>query len=162
MVLDPSLSAGRYVDLIVYDMSSVKEGISGLFTTLDGAGPSPVLVLCERYTPFMIDVARHSGAVGLVAASDGRDIVVDAVRRVVAGAWHFPREGSQARSSEPLSRAQLRVLAALETGRLNKQIADDLGVTEATVKAHLSAAFRVLNVSNRIQALLATRALMDA
>lgn len=51
-----------------------------------------------------------------------------------------------------LTRAQLRILCGLERGRLNKQIAYEMGVTEATVKAHLTAIFRKLGVSNRDQA----------
>jgi DNA-binding NarL/FixJ family response regulator len=53
-----------------------------------------------------------------------------------------------------LSPAQLRVLLALADGRLNKQIAADMGLTEGTVKQHFSAIFRKLGVQNRSQALL--------
>jgi DNA-binding NarL/FixJ family response regulator len=59
-----------------------------------------------------------------------------------------------------LSNAQRAVLVALADGRANKQIARDLGVTEATVKAHLTAIFRKLGVANRAQALLAARPLI--
>jgi DNA-binding NarL/FixJ family response regulator len=59
-----------------------------------------------------------------------------------------------------LSGAQLRVLIALSDGRLNKQIAADLDVSEATVKAHLTAIFRKLDVGNRAQALLAVQPLL--
>ena len=53
-----------------------------------------------------------------------------------------------------LTHAQQRVLVGLQRGLLNKQIAYDLGVTEATVKAHLTAIFRKLGVQSRTQAVL--------
>lgn len=59
-----------------------------------------------------------------------------------------------------LSEAQRRVLFALPSGRANKQIAHELGITEATVKAHLTVIFRRLGVTNRMQALLALRPLL--
>jgi DNA-binding NarL/FixJ family response regulator len=53
-----------------------------------------------------------------------------------------------------LTAAQVRVLALLTQGNTNRQIAEMLGVTEGTVKIHVSAIFKALNVSNRSQALL--------
>jgi DNA-binding NarL/FixJ family response regulator len=53
----------------------------------------------------------------------------------------------------------LRVLLGVLAGRLNKQIAYDLSISEATVKAHMTAIMRKLDVQNRTQAVLAARAL---
>jgi DNA-binding NarL/FixJ family response regulator len=61
-----------------------------------------------------------------------------------------------------LSDAQRRVLFALADGRLNKQIAGDLAVTEATIKAHMSAILRKLGVQNRMQAVLMMQPLLGA
>lgn len=57
-------------------------------------------------------------------------------------------------SEPPLTRAQIKVLILMEKGRLNKQIAYELGIAESTVKAHVSAIFRKLKVQNRVQAAL--------
>ncbi len=54
-----------------------------------------------------------------------------------------------------LTPAQSRVLSLVEKGQLNKQIAHEMGIAESTVKAHVSAIFRKLNVQNRVQAILA-------
>jgi len=62
---------------------------------------------------------------------------------------------------DSLSGAQRRVLLALASGDLNKQIAADLGVSEATIKANLSAVFRKLGVTNRTQAILMMRPLLQ-
>lgn len=61
-----------------------------------------------------------------------------------------------------LTPTQLKVLEGVNSGRLNKQIAYDLGIAEATVKAHMTALMRKLNVQNRTQAALAVRALRAA
>ena len=58
-----------------------------------------------------------------------------------------------------LTPSQLRILVGLKQGRLNKQIAWDLGVTEATIKAHLTGVFRKLGVHNRTQAVIVARSL---
>jgi DNA-binding NarL/FixJ family response regulator len=52
---------------------------------------------------------------------------------------------------------QLKILKGVRSGRLNKQIAFDLGIAEATVKAHMTAIMRKLNVSNRTQVALAAQ-----
>jgi len=59
-----------------------------------------------------------------------------------------------------LTPTQLKVLEGVNSGRLNKQIAFDLGIAEATVKAHMTAVMRKLNVHNRTQAALAAQMMM--
>jgi DNA-binding NarL/FixJ family response regulator len=59
-----------------------------------------------------------------------------------------------------LTPTQMRVLAGVNSGLLNKQIAFDLGIAEATVKAHMTALMRKLNVHNRTQAAIAAQALV--
>ncbi|TCS10011.1 LuxR C-terminal-related transcriptional regulator [Caulobacter sp. BK020] len=56
-----------------------------------------------------------------------------------------------------LTPTQMKVLEGVNSGRLNKQIAFDLGIAEATVKAHMTAVMRKLNVHNRTQAAIAAR-----
>jgi len=60
---------------------------------------------------------------------------------------------------EELTPTQMRVLEGVNSGLLNKQIAFDLGIAEATVKAHMTALMRKLNVQNRTQAAIAAQAL---
>ncbi|MET3667648.1 DNA-binding NarL/FixJ family response regulator [Caulobacter sp. 1776] len=59
-----------------------------------------------------------------------------------------------------LTPTQLKVLEGVNSGRLNKQIAFDLGIAEATVKAHMTAVMRKLNVHNRTQAAIAAQLMM--
>jgi DNA-binding NarL/FixJ family response regulator len=60
---------------------------------------------------------------------------------------------------DELTPTQLKVLEGVNSGLLNKQIAFDLGIAEATVKAHMTALMRKLNVHNRTQAAIAAQAL---
>jgi DNA-binding NarL/FixJ family response regulator len=60
---------------------------------------------------------------------------------------------------DELTPTQMKVLEGVNSGRLNKQIAFDLGIAEATVKAHMTALMRKLNVHNRTQAAIAAQAL---
>lgn len=61
-----------------------------------------------------------------------------------------------------LTPTQLKVLEGVNSGLLNKQIAHNLGIAEATVKAHMTALMRKLNVRNRTQAAIAARTLVAA
>ncbi|MGZ6011418.1 MAG: helix-turn-helix domain-containing protein, partial [Caulobacteraceae bacterium] len=91
-----------------------------------------------------------------------------ALESILAGDVFAPLDAAELAETEPalerlgtLTPAQLRILMDLQRGRLNKQIAFDVGVTEATVKSHLTAIFRKLGVVNRTQAVLAVQSLME-
>jgi len=80
--------------------------------------------------------------------------------RVLPSATNDDREtDAMAASIAGLTPAQLKVLIAMLGGRLNKQIAHDIGISEATVKAHVTVILRKLGVQNRTQAVIAARAL---
>jgi DNA-binding NarL/FixJ family response regulator len=67
------------------------------------------------------------------------------------------RERSRADAGSPprLTPTQMQVLRCVHSGLLNKQIAHELGIAEATVKVHMTAVMRKLNVRNRTQAAIA-------
>ena len=58
-----------------------------------------------------------------------------------------------------LTPAQLKILLSLKRGLINKQIANEMGITEATIKAHMTLLFRKMGVSNRTQAVIAAEAM---
>ena len=68
-------------------------------------------------------------------------------------------ETTQADAIARLTPTQIKVLQGVRSGQLNKQIAYDLGIAEATVKAHMTALMRKLNVRNRTQVAIATQSL---
>lgn len=102
------------------------------------------------------------GAVGYIPKSTPHDVMVSALRLVCAGGVYLPPEalaGAQ-RTSRSVGRPQLtaregEVLALMLQGKSNKHICRELGVTEATVKNHVTAILKALNATNRTEAVIA-------
>jgi DNA-binding NarL/FixJ family response regulator len=161
------MDRGPYRCIILDFMLPDAHGYSGFLQFQHLARQTPIVVVSAREEMPLVDAARALGAAGFLFKSRPLDDIATAIRRIEAGASVFPPQsspsgviaGARARI-ESLSSAQFKVLLALADGRLNKQIASDLGVTEATVKAHLTAIFRKLGVTNRTQALLAMQPLL--
>jgi DNA-binding NarL/FixJ family response regulator len=113
--------------------------------------------------------AAACGARGYIPKSTPVDVMVTAVNALLVGGQWFPQSVLNFEMSDDqrelgarfaeLSVAQIRVLRAIADGRLNKQIAHDLGIAEATVKSHLQTIFRKLGVPNRMQAVIALNSL---
>jgi DNA-binding NarL/FixJ family response regulator len=144
------------------------EGYSGFFRMLHVLGRTPIAIISAHDHPSMIGAARAIGAAGFLSKSEPLDQMASAIDRLLQGKAVFPSVpdvGNEMvelqKRLQTLSPAQMRVLAALAKGHLNKQIAADLDLSEATVKAHMTAVFRKLGVSNRVQAVLAVRPLFD-
>ena len=144
------------------------EGFSGFFRLQHMLGNVPIAIISAFDEPRIVDAARAVGAAGFISKSLPLDQIAAAVGSLIAGQTVFPpapniadRLQDIARRFDTLSSAQKRVIAGLVRGHLNKQIAGDLEITEATVKAHLTAIFRKLGVTNRLQAILAVRPLLD-
>lgn len=126
----------------------------------------PILVVSSADGASAADEARAFGAVGFLR----KDADLAAIERAIAQALGRPAATAvPAPAQQPvdavrkevaqLTPTQLRVLLAVLEGKLNKQIAYDLSMSEATVKAHMTAIMRKLDVQNRTQAALAARAL---
>jgi DNA-binding NarL/FixJ family response regulator len=142
-------------------------GFSGFLRLQQLLGTVPISIISARQQPELIDAARSLGAAGYISKTEPLDHTLAAMRELLQGKPVFPRSAGAAPDAaaardriSDLSGAQLRVLLALADGRLNKQIAGDLNVTEATIKAHLTAIFRKLGVNNRTQAILAMQPLL--
>jgi DNA-binding NarL/FixJ family response regulator len=106
------------------------------------------------------------GASGFIPKTLGVEVMRTAISRVLGGGVWTPPDvdlagGSDAETAELMTRMatltpqQVRVLMMLSEGLLNKQIAFQLGVSEATVKAHVSAILQKLGVESRTQAVIA-------
>ena len=143
-------------------------GFSGFLRLQHALGDVPIVIVSAKQQPELIEAARALGAAGYLSKAQPLDETLGSLRSILSGKTIFPPVNARmqadvtdarARIAE-LSGAQLRVLMALADGRLNKQIAGDLGVTEATIKAHLTAIFRKLGVNNRTQAILAIQPLL--
>jgi DNA-binding NarL/FixJ family response regulator len=126
----------------------------------------PVIVVSAREEPALMQRALGHGAAGFVPKSADLATIGAAIHAVLEGDTWLPagvaahaaaldpeEEALAARVAE-LTPQQYRVLTLVCNGLLNKQIAFDLGVSEATVKAHMTAILRKLGAHSRTQAVL--------
>jgi len=130
--------------------------LRGLYPTL------PIVVVSARSDALTMRRALAHGAMGFIPKSADAQTIGNAVALVLSGEIYDPFAHSElAISAEErlaasrireLTPAQFRVLVGLCEGKLNKQIAYELGITEATIKAHVTQVLRKLGANNRTQA----------
>ena len=128
----------------------------------------PILVVSSADGANAAEEARAFGAIGFLRKDSDLPTIEAALGRALGGASAAPIRPAPVQN-EPeeqvrhavasLTATQLKVLLAVLEGKLNKQIAHDLGMSEATVKAHMTAIMRKLDVRNRTQAALVARSL---
>lgn len=161
-----ALTGNDDVDLILLDL--MLPGTSGmaLLGVLRKRFPAiPVIVLSALDDPDTVARAMRQGASGFVPKASSTETMIQALRDVLAGEVYLPPSlrdpaargsgrGRDVAERYGLTPAQMRVLELLIQGKTNRQIADLLEVTEGTVKIHVSAIFKAMNVTNRSQALL--------
>lgn len=157
------LKQSLQIDLVLLDLHLPgNDGFLGLLEMRKLYPSIAVLVISGNDDPSIIAKARACGAAGFISKSLAADTILKTVRAVLQGEEYWPdveySPDSElediARRINDLTDQQLRVLRHLQDGRLNKQIAYDLDISEATVKAHVTAIFRKLNVLNRTQAVI--------
>jgi DNA-binding NarL/FixJ family response regulator len=155
------------VDLVLLDLTMPgARGFSGLMYMRAQYPGVPVIVVSANDDPAAIRRCMEFGASGFIPKTLGVEAMRAAISRILnGGVWTPPdvdlSAGSDAESAELMARMatltpqQVRVLMMLSEGLLNKQIAYQLGVSEATVKAHVSAILQKLGVESRTQAVIA-------
>src|ERR1700761_6763430 len=161
------LERGGDVDLVLLDlrMPGVR-GFSGLMYLRAQYPGLPIVVVSANDDPAVIRRCMEFGASGFMPKTLGVEALRQAIARVLQGeVWTPPdidlTRGGDAEDAAMIARLstltpqQVRVLMMLSGGLLNKQIAYELGVSEATVKAHVSAILQKLGVESRTQAVIA-------
>jgi DNA-binding NarL/FixJ family response regulator len=155
------------VDLVLLDLTMPGvRGFSGLMYLRAQYPSVPVVVVSANDDVAVIRRCMEFGASGFIPKTLGIDEIRRAISRVLeGGVWTPPdvdlKAGSDATGAELVQRLatltpqQVRVLMMLSEGLLNKQIAYELSVSEATVKAHVSAILQKLGVESRTQAVIA-------
>ncbi|MES2670471.1 MAG: response regulator transcription factor [Pseudomonadota bacterium] len=153
-------------DLLLLDLNMPgAHGFSALVHLRAHYPQLPVMVVSAREEPAVMRRALDHGAVGFLPKSADAGTLGEAIDAVLAGdrwapasALKAPAAGAEehdaAQRVRDLTPQQFRVLQMLGDGLLNKQIAYELGVSEATIKAHMTAILRKLGASNRTQAVL--------
>jgi DNA-binding NarL/FixJ family response regulator len=161
------LERGGDVDLVLLDLTMPGvRGFSGLMYLRAQYPSVPVVVVSANDDPAVIRRCMEFGASGFIPKTLGVDEMRVAIKGVLeGGVWTPPdvdlKTGTDKETADLMARLstltpqQVRVLMMLSEGLLNKQIAYNLGVSEATVKAHVSAILQKLNVESRTQAVIA-------
>ncbi|GAA0852483.1 response regulator transcription factor [Aliiglaciecola litoralis] len=155
------------IELVLLDLNMPEcEDFNGLIQVRQRFPNLPVMVISASDSPQTVAKAMGYGANAFVSKVAAIDTVVKAIQAVLAGDTWIPSElqdqyeGVCQEQKEisakvaALTPKQFEVLTCLQAGKLNKQIAEEMQVTEATVKAHISVIFKKLSVNTRTQAVL--------
>ena len=165
-VLLTALEAEDEIELLLLDLNMPgAQGFSALVQSRSHYPAVPVIVISGREDPNIVARTLAHGAAGFVPKSAPIADIVKALQTVSQGGIWVPDAASEtnrlqdpesdaARRIASLTPQQFRVLSMLCSGLINKQIAGELGVSEATVKAHMTAILEKLGVTNRTQAVL--------
>lgn len=159
--LEEALARGAQVKIVLLDLRI--PGANGLSSLVFLRGEYPrvaVAIISGGAYAETISRARQLGAAAFIPKSASTDTIAQALAGVIRGESWFPEHDQAPLASGPRLRDQLttltpqqfRVLKYLADGKLNKQIAELLDVSEGTVRAHVTAILRKLGVSTRTQA----------
>ena len=155
------------VDLILLDLSMPGiSGFSGLIYLRAQFPAIPVVIVSASDDAGTIRRSMDFGASGFIPKRFGVETLREAIGKVMKGDVWVPADVDLTAATDPdmtklrdrlvtLTPQQVRVLMMLSEGLLNKQIAYELGVSEATIKAHVSAILQKLGVESRTQAVIA-------
>jgi DNA-binding NarL/FixJ family response regulator len=160
------LESGGEVDLILLDLNMPGvRGFSGLMYLRAQYPSVPIVVVSANDDPTVIRRCMDLGTSGFIPKTLGIEEMRAAIKRVLEGGVWTPSDvdlsaGADTETANLMARLasltpqQVRVLMMLSEGLLNKQIAYELSVSEATVKAHVSAILQKLGVESRTQAVI--------
>jgi DNA-binding NarL/FixJ family response regulator len=169
--LDRALAADRDCDLVLLDLNVPgARGFSGLLLLRAQYPEVPVMIVSAVEDATVIRRAFELGASGYLSKSADLAEIRRAIATVLSGDVFVP-EGADLGSADAqsgllkrlasLTPQQVRVLLMLKDGLMNKQIAYALSISEATVKAHVSAILQKLDVDSRTQAVIAAARIED-
>ncbi|GAP75455.1 MULTISPECIES: response regulator transcription factor [Pseudoalteromonas] len=161
------LDAQPELDILLLDLHMPGNGdLYGLIRIREDYPDLPIAVVSGSEDLHIVSKVMGYGAMGFIPKSSSAQQIADAISHMLEGDTWLPEEIKdkvEAISGEDkelaaqvasLTPQQYRVLSYLHEGLLNKQIAYELNISEATVKAHITAIFRKLGVYNRTQAVL--------
>lgn len=156
------------IDLTLLDLSMQGvTGFDGLVAIRTRFPRIPILIVSGLTEPRIMQEALRHGAAGFVPKAVDKATLTRAISEVLGGALFMPpdlapapaRGGDKPPVAERVARLtpqQMRVLAMIRQGKLNKQIAHELQVGDSTVKAHVSEILRKLEVISRTQIVIET------
>lgn len=159
------------LDLVLLDVRMPgTSGFAGLAQWQKRFPGLPVVMMSGDDDPALVRSAIEQGALGYIPKSSTSEVILSALRLVLSGGTYLPREALGRERSAPVPQAefaadvaarlgitprQADVLALLLAGASNKVIGRELNLAESTVKNHVAAVFKALDVTTRVQAVLA-------
>lgn len=151
------IRSSKAFDLVLLDLALPGLAGQAAFDAIHAAAPAvPVVIVSASEPSGRVHAMLKGGARGFVQKRATAGELVAILRFVLAGGTHVPPEILGLRSASAdgivLTPRQREVLALLAAGRSNREIADALGISEGTVRVHVSSVMRVLDVENRTQA----------
>lgn len=172
-----ALDEGFSPDLVMFDLKLPDvTGISGFHALQKRIPFARILVISSLASVELVQSLLNSGAMGFLPKNSPAKTLQFAINEIEAGRKYVPKElRFSGTTTEPdtrqfesipqlaqLTPQQIRILKLICAGKPNKQIAYELSLAEATVKAHITALLRRLKVHNRTQAVVAVEAAMSA
>jgi DNA-binding NarL/FixJ family response regulator len=155
------------LDLLLLDLHMPGSGdLYGLIRIRETHPSIPIVVISGTEDLSVISKVMAYGAMGFIPKASSSEDIGKAIKQVLLGDTWLPKnikdqvadiataDQDIAQQVASLTPQQFKVLQYLHAGLLNKQIAFELHISEATVKAHITAIFRKLDVYNRTQAVL--------
>ena len=146
-------------NLIILDLYMPgMQGAKSIKTIVEQYPDTPLIVVSAEESPLIVQQCMKAGAKGYVPKSLPGDCILSAVRQVLNDGHYLPKELLMERGvateldEMQLTDKQQRVLELLCRGQSNREIADNLFLSEGTVKQYVTKLLRLLEVDNRVQA----------
>ena len=152
-------------DILLLDLNMPgMHGVSSVHEVQQKYPGVPVIILTAEESRSQMEALLATGAAGYIPKSSSALVMVSAIRLVMAGGIYVPpqllggglsappRGAAGLEGAAHLTERQLQVLRLLAAGKSNKLICRELNLGEGTIKVHLSAIYRALNVTNRTEA----------
>jgi DNA-binding NarL/FixJ family response regulator len=140
------------LDLLLPDADE----LSGLVRIRRVAPNSIIAIVSGEVNPQVMRDAFAQGARGYLAKTRDVDQFTDGLRKLFERGFYFPPEAAEPTPNHQrparLTEREVAALNALASGKVNKQLADILGVAESTFKSHLRAIYKKLGVRTRVEA----------
>ncbi|MEN9855819.1 MAG: hypothetical protein RL186_148 [Pseudomonadota bacterium] len=165
--LSAALNEANAADDLILILLDLKmpgaDGFSGVALLHSEKPNVPIVVVSSEAGAGAVQNALRFGAVSFIGKDSGLATIETAIADALAGKRLAPSVDAAldpvAAQINSLTPTQLKVMLGVMQGRLNKQIAYDLGLSEATIKAHMTAILKKFDVQNRTQAVLVAKAL---
>ncbi len=169
---EAAAAAARHpdLDLVLLDLRMPgTSGFAGLSQLQRRFPELPIVMMSGEDDPALVRAAIDHGALGYIPKSSTSEVILSALRLVLSGGTYLPREAigqslpqmpagdfaGDAATRLGITPRQADVLELLLAGSSNKVICRELNLAESTVKNHVAAVFKALNVTTRVQAVLA-------